>query len=122
MTRIDLLPGVPRAAPVARVRPKHVLRPKKPFTRRELESAFARIKARILKGTEPFGVFVMKHGRGRVVQLLGRSSPEFNVQLRVDRARHHLVAVYDGSADLGDVWEDLTAFDRPAEKASTGQE
>lgn len=120
MTRIDLLPGVPRAAPVARVRPKHVLRPKKPFTRRELESAFARIKSRILKGGEPFGVFVMKHGRGRVVQLLGQSSPEFNVQLRVNRARQHLVAVYDGGADLAGVWEDLTAFDRPAENGSTG--
>jgi len=120
MTRIDLLPGVPRTAPVGRVRPKLALRPKKPFTKRELDSAFSRIKSRILKGGEPFGVFVMKHGRGRVVQLIGQSSSEFNVQLRVDRARQHLVAVYDGGADLGDVWDDLTSFDRLAVRAGAG--
>lgn len=121
MTRIDLSPGAPIAAPRQRASVKALLRPRKPLTARELKSVFARIKKRILAGGEPFGVFAMKKGRGRVFTLIGRNSSEYDVQLRVDRARQHMVATYDGSADLLHVWEDLCAFDQPAKPAAQGR-
>ncbi|CAG9184213.1 hypothetical protein CURE108131_25050 [Cupriavidus respiraculi] len=112
MTRVDLLPGAAIAAPVGRVRVKALLRPRKPLTGRELTSLFGRIQQRILKGGEPFGVFVIKHGRGRVFRLLSVRDPNYKVQLRVDRAQQHMIATYDGNADLGDVWDDLCSFDQ----------
>lgn len=124
MTRIDLLPGVPRVTPVGRARPDvrlSLLRQRKPLTARELKSVFARVKKRILKGGEPFGVFAIKHGGGRVFQLLGVSAPQYQVQLRVNQARQHLVAVYDSTANLGDVWDDLTAFDQPPAQRAAGK-
>lgn len=100
MMRADLLSS-PRKA-----RRRLVLRPRKPLTNRELQTVFDRVKKRILQGGEPFGVFAMKQGTGRVFKLLGHSSPEFAVQLRVDQARQHLVSIYDAQANLGDVWDD----------------
>lgn len=112
MTRIELLPGAPITAPVARVRPKLVLRPRKPLTRRELAAVFARVKKRILAGGEPFGVFAIKHGRGRVFRLISVKHADFAAQLRVEKAQQHMIATYDGGADLGDVWDDLCSFDQ----------
>jgi hypothetical protein len=114
MTRISFHP----AAVPAQSRRRPILRPRKPLTSRELDAVFGRIKKRILKGGEPFGVFAMKQGGGRVFKLFGHSSPEFAIQLRVNEARQHLVAIYDGNANLGDVWDDLTSFDRPAERGA----
>ncbi|MGO4154361.1 hypothetical protein [Cupriavidus sp. YAF13] len=94
------------------MRSRVVLRQRKPLTTRELNTAFDKIKKRILRGGEPFGVFAMRDGRGRTFRLIGSSSPEYAVQLRVDRARQHMIATYDGNADLGHVWEDLCAFDQ----------
>lgn len=124
MTRINLLPGVPNATPEGRTRSRQrpdTLRPRQPLTARELKSVFARVKKRLLAGGEPFGVFAVKCGRGRVFQLLGVSSSQYTRELRVNQARHHLVAVYDGAANLGDVWDDLTSFDQPPAPASVGQ-
>lgn len=107
MTRADLMPGAQSVAPVGRVRPKHILRPRKPLTKRELLSLFDRIRARILKGGEPFGVFAIKQGGGRVFRLLSITDPNYVAQLRVNKALQHMIATYDGRADLGGVWEDL---------------
>ncbi len=112
MTRINLMPGAPSAAPAGRVRPKLILRPRKPLTKRELKSVFARVKKRILKGGDAFGVFAIKHGRGRVFRLISVKHADYVAQLRADKALQHMVATYDGSADLGHVWEDLCAFDQ----------
>ncbi|KWR80336.1 MULTISPECIES: hypothetical protein [Cupriavidus] len=112
MTRVNLLPGAALAVPVGRVRQKLVLRPRKPLTQRELKSVFDRVKKRVLKGGEPFGVFAIKHGHGRVFRLISVKDANFTAQLRVDKALQHMVGTYDGGANLGDVWEDLCAFDR----------
>ncbi|QBY56138.1 hypothetical protein [Cupriavidus oxalaticus] len=114
-TRVDVAPPIKRASPGGG---RRVLRPRRPLTERELDKVFPRIKKRILKGGEPFGVFAMKRGHGRTFVLLGKSSPEFSVQLRVNEARQHLVAIYDGTTNLGYVWDDLTSFDRPAERSA----
>lgn len=110
--------SLPSPSELASRRRRLVLRPRKPLTRRELDNVFPRIKKRILQGGEPFGVFAMKQGGGRVFKLFGHSSPEFAIQLRVNEARQHLVAIYDGKANLGDVWDDLTSFDQPAERVA----
>ncbi|MFS8973877.1 hypothetical protein PO002_05085 [Cupriavidus necator] len=112
MTRINLLPGAQIAAPAGRARSKLVLRPRKPLTMRELKSVFARVKKRILKGGDAFGVFAIKHGRGRVFRLISVKHADYVAQLRAEKALQHMVATYDGSADLGHVWEDLCAFDQ----------
>lgn len=114
MTSANLLPSAPLAAPAGRVRPKLVLRPRKPLTKRELASVFARVKKRILAGGEPFGLFAIKHGRGRVFRLISVKHADYTAQLRVDKAQQHMIATYDGSADLGDVWDDLCSFDQGA--------
>ncbi|SCU73538.1 conserved hypothetical protein [Cupriavidus necator] len=114
MTRIDLLPGTRSVAPAGRIRPKLILRPRKPLTKRELASVFARVKKRILRGGEPFGLFAIKHGQGRVFRLISVKHDDYAAQLRADKALQHMVATYDGSADLGDVWDDLTSFDQRA--------
>lgn len=112
MTQVNLLPGAAIAVSVGRVRPKLVLRPRKPLTKRELKSVFDRVKKRVLKGGEPFGLFAIKHGQGRVFRLISVRDDNYAAQLRVDKALQHMVGTYDGSANLGDVWEDLCAFDR----------
>lgn len=111
MTRINLMPGA-SAAPAGRIRPKLVLRPRKPLTQRELKSVFDRVKKRVLKGGEPFGVFAIKHGEGRVFRLLSIRDPNFEAQFRVNKALQHMVGIYDGGAELGDVYDDLYHFDR----------
>lgn len=109
MTRTALLPAA-SVSPARR--PLALMRPRKPLTKRERDSLFARIKKRILKGGEPFGVFALKRGRGRVFGLISVSHANYAAQLRVDKAQQHWIATYDGSADLGDVWDDLCSFDR----------
>ena len=110
--------GLPVPLPIdpLRVAPRHALRRRKPLTKRELGKLFARVRKRILKGGEPFGVFAMKHGRGRQFKLISIRHADYVAQMRVDRAQQHYIATYDGRADLGHVWEDLCAFDqeRPA--------
>ncbi|AEI76535.1 hypothetical protein CNE_1c11800 [Cupriavidus necator N-1] len=112
MIRSDLLPGTRSVAPVGRVRPKLILRRRKPLTARELKSVFDRVKKRVLKGGEPFGLFAIKHGQGRVFRLISVKDANYTAQLRVDKALQHMVGTYDGSANLGHVWDDLCAFDR----------
>lgn len=92
--------------------PRPLLRPRKPLTQRELALLFARVKARVLKGGEPFGVFAIKRGRGRVFRLISVNHADFTAQMRVDRALRHWIATYDGTADLAHVWDDLSSFDR----------
>lgn len=104
--------GAEAVAASARRRAKHAARPRRPLSARELKAVFARIKKRILKGGVAFGVFAMKHGTGRQFKLLSITDPNYQAQLRVDKALEHCVATYDASADLGDVWDDLYAFDR----------
>ncbi|MFS8930966.1 hypothetical protein [Cupriavidus taiwanensis] len=106
------MPGAPSAAPAGRVRPKLILRPRKPLTKRELASVFGRVKKRILKGGEPFGIFAIKHGQGRVFRLISIRDSNFEAQFRVNKALQHMVGIYDGGADLGDVYDDLCHFDR----------
>ncbi|MNS26109.1 hypothetical protein D3C72_580230 [compost metagenome] len=89
-----------------------VARPRKPLTRRELEIAWPRIKARVLAGGMPFGVFVIKRGKSRVVRLISTNHHDYAAQMRVDKALHHWIGTYDGRADLGDLWEDLANFDK----------
>ena len=95
---------------------RHAARRRKPLTKSELDKLFARVRKRILKGGEPFGVFAMKHGRGRQFKLISIRHADYAAQMRVDRAQQHYIATYDGRADLGHVWEDLCGFDqeRPA--------
>lgn len=112
MTRINLMPGAPSAAPMSRVRPKFIPRSRKPLTKRELLSLFDRIQARILTGGEPFGVFAIKHGGGRIFKLISVRHHDYTAQLRVNKALQHMIATYDGGADLAGVWEDLCAFDQ----------
>lgn len=109
-----MLPGAALPAPAVRARPKDVLRKPKPLTARELESIFARITFRVLKRAEagPFGVFAIRKGRGRVFQLIGKKSSDYEVQLRLEKVLHHMIGTYDGAADLAAVWEDLCDFDR----------
>ncbi|MGO4326678.1 hypothetical protein AB4Z48_17770 [Cupriavidus sp. 2TAF22] len=116
MTRVDLLPASLSSAQAGRQRA--LLRKRKPLTRRELLSVFARIRKRILKGGEPFGVFAIKHGRGRVFRLISIRHADYEAQLRVDKAMQHWVATYDGSADLALVWDDLCDFDKPLAAAN----
>ncbi|WP_156526611.1 hypothetical protein [Cupriavidus gilardii] len=94
------------------MRQRALLRSRKPLTKRELVLLFGRIKKRILRGGEPFGVFAIKSGRGRVFRLISVNHADYAAQLRVDKAQQHWIATYDGSADLGDVWDDLCSFDR----------
>lgn len=91
---------------------KPLLRPRKPLTQRELNLLFTRVKGRVLKGGEPFGVFAIKRGRGRVFRLISVKHADFTAQMRVDRALRHWIGTYDGTADLGHVWDDLSSFDR----------
>lgn len=88
------------------------LRRRKPLTRRELEAAYAKIKARILKGGEPFGVFVLKHGRSRRVTLIAVNHASYDRNLRAEGPQQHYIATYDRDAELMAVWEHLCAFDR----------
>lgn len=117
MTRLDLQPATLRPAQ----RLHALLRRRKPLTKRELLSVFGRIRKRILRGGEPFGVFAIKHGRGRVFRLISVSDDNYKAQLRVNQALQHMVATYDGSADLADVWEDLCTFDKPPETTNDGR-
>lgn len=108
MTRTDL-PPLTVLRPVKRTL---VLRPRKPLTRRELEIAWPRIKARVMAGGAPFGVFVIKRGKSRVIRLVSVNHHDYVAQMRVDKALQHWIGTYDGQADLGHIWEDLTTFDR----------
>lgn len=97
----------------ARCRPTKSPRKRKPLTQAELRKLFARIKKRVVAGGKPFGVFAIKVGGGRQFKLLSVSSEEYKAQLRLDEAFKHCLAIaYDGRANLGDVWEDLCAFDQ----------
>jgi len=108
MTRTDLPPLVaPRT-----VKRSLVLRPRRPLTRRELEIAWPRIKARVLAGGTAFGVFVIKRGKARVIRCVSINHHDYAAQMRVDKALQHWIGTYDGQANLGHIWEDLTAFDR----------
>lgn len=112
MTAVNLLPGAAITEPVDRVRPKPILRPRKPLTQRELRLVFARVKRRILKGGDAFGLFAIKRGHGREFRLISVKHDDYQAQLRVNRALQHMVGTYDGSADLAHVWDDLVDFDR----------
>ncbi|KDP84688.1 hypothetical protein CF70_017885 [Cupriavidus sp. SK-3] len=90
---------------------RHLRRPK-PLTRRELEDAIAKIKARIFSGGEPFGVFVLKHGRGRRVTLLSVQDPNYRRQLRAMELQRHYIITCDKDSDLMAVWKRLCDFDR----------
>jgi len=108
MTRTDLAPmAAPR--PVKRAL---VLRPRKPLTRRELEIAWPRVKSRVLGGGAPFAVFVVRRGKSRVLRLVSIHHHDYTAQMRVNEALQHWIGTYDGAANLGDVWEDLSNFDR----------
>lgn len=99
------LPRSARRAPPCLRRPK-------PLTRRELLHAYKKIKARVLKGGEPFGVFVLRHGSGRRVTLLPLTDPNYDAQLRGSRAERTFISTFDRGADLLDVWQQLCDFDR----------
>ncbi|MES2007954.1 MAG: hypothetical protein V4468_03575 [Pseudomonadota bacterium] len=100
------------AASIARRSPPQLPRTRKPLTRRELLHAYKKIKARVLRGGDPFGVFILKHGRGRRVVLLPVTDPHYDRQLRAEGPQRHYISTYDKGADLLHVWESLCAFDR----------
>lgn len=117
MTRINLMPGPSIDAPAvaARAMPKLTqLRKRRPLNKRELLTLFKRIMDRVLTqgSAGPFAVFAIRKGqRGRVFQLIGIKSPDFEVQMRRACVLHHWVGTYDGNADPQVIWEDLCAFD-----------
>lgn len=118
---MQLAPHPSLSAPARRLGVRNILRTEKPLSQRELASLYDRVEKRLLGGGEPFGVFAMRRGRrGRVFLLISVTHSNFAKQLRVHEARRHLVGVYDGRASLVGVWEDLCAFDRPADVPAVG--
>lgn len=92
-----------------RVPPRH-----RPLSAAEQDDLYDRITKRIGRGGPPFGVFVLKQGRGRIFKLLSNKHHDYAKQLGREEYQRHMISTYDARVSFADVWADLCAFGRSA--------